>query len=101
MFGKIKKSLYQISKALALKFVAPYAEKRISQKIMSEKDPNTLVFLSYFGMGDLLYCLSFLKEIKCANPGKKIVVVTFEKYKNIVESYDSPDQVVFIPSGGG
>lgn len=79
----------------------PVAARRISNTIRKHKASNSMVFLSYFGIGDLLYCLSTLKEIKRVNPGKKIAVVTLEKYRNIVESFDSYDQVEYIPIWGG
>lgn len=101
MFNKIKKILYSRAKAVALKFAVPAAARSIAKKIRDNKDPNTLVFLSYFGIGDILYCLSMLKEIKRVNPGKKIVVVTLEKYRSIVESFDSYDKVEFITNFGG
>lgn len=101
MFKKIKKFVYSHAKAVALKFAVPAAAKRIWKRIRDEKDPNTLVFASAFAMGDYLYCMSLLKQIKLAHPDKKIVVVAPERFRDLVESFDSYDQMEYVPNSGG
>lgn len=100
MLYKIKRILYPYAKAVARKFLVPMASKGLWKQIKREKSPDTLVFVSFFSIGDLLYCLSFLKAIKQIDPSKKIVVIALKKYESIVETFDSYDQVVFIPNSG-
>lgn len=100
MFNKIKKILYSSAKAVALKFAVPAAARRIWKRIRKEKNPNTLVFISAFAMGDMLYCMAPLKQIKRANPDKKIVVVAQERFRDLIESFDSYDHAEFIPNSG-
>lgn len=91
---------YLIIKELAKKTVVPVAAKIIWWEIKRKKNEDTLIFANVAAIGDLLYGMTFLEEIKTREPCKKIVVITFEKYKFIAESFHSYDELVLIPDRG-
>ena len=82
------------------KYLAPTVAKRVEHKITRRKKPDTMVFASFAAIGDLLYSLAFLEEIKKREPARKIVVLTLARFRHIVESFGGYDELVLIPDRG-
>lgn len=92
---RIKKIIWKIASVTAF----PCAAK-IAWRDVKKRYKNTLVFLNFSAIGDTLYGMSFLHEIRKKDPSKKIVVAVFDKYRRIAESYGSCDEILLIPNKG-
>lgn len=100
MFNGIKGFLRRHVKNIAHKRIYPAVLRRVWSRIKAERGRDTLIFIPGCGMGDTLYCMAYLGEIKRRYPEKKIVVVSFERRRFLVETFSSYDQVVFVPDRG-
>lgn len=81
------------------KFFAPFIAKRLWRTLVRKKQSDTYLFVSNFLIGDLLYGLSFMEEVK-KKYSAKIVVIVPEKFGELAKSYHGYDEVIIIPNNG-
>lgn len=95
MKNNLKKFVWKVASFTAFPLAAKIAWREIRHDFK-----DSLVFVNFNAIGDTLYGMSYLAEIKKKYPTKKIVVIVFEKFRMLAETFQNYDEIKFIPNSG-
>lgn len=72
---------------------------RFSQKNSVSQPPKTILILKWFGIGSLVFIQPLLKNLKKTYPDCKIIFLTFEGNRKLLEAFGNCDEICSLRMG--
>lgn len=74
-------------------------EDKQREKFDPDEYKNSIIVIRDDGIGDLLMGVSAFKKLKDANPGKKLVLATYQRNVEMMDGFGIFDELISIPDG--